>query len=316
MTSKPVIALIGAGAMGSNHARVVGDSGIADLGVVVDRDLDAARRLAATHDATATDDLEAALQADGAIVAASTAAHHDCVVPLLEHGVPTFVEKPIACDAAEVVHLLDLAERTDTPLMCGFVERFNAAYRTAVSQLTDAPTHVLAVRHSPPAPRIASGVVGDLLLHDLDLVIRLFGHDEPRLGNAATHRPTDADFDEIADCQLFFPSGIANLSADRMSQVKVRTMTVHTPSTSIDVDLLRQNVTVYRNTGDDVVQDRFGYRSTTTVDIPFIRHRGEPLVLQFEHFVGLIDGTVDHVAERESARPAHRVMAMIEDATR
>lgn len=316
MKHKPVIALIGAGAMGRNHARVIHGSDVAALGVIVDLDGAAADRLAAAHWARASTDLNGAFGADAAVVAASSTAHLEVVIPLLEQGIPTLVEKPLACEPADVDEILATAERLDVPVMCGFVERFNAAFRTAASVLDDVPTHVLTIRHSPPAPRIMTSVVTDLLLHDLDLVVQLFGDEQPTVAGVGLHRPREAAFDEIADCQLAFPNGLATLSADRTTQLKVRTMAIHCERQSVEVDLLRQNVTVYRNASHEMVQDerRAAYRSATVVDIPFIRHSGEPLGLQLEHFVDLVRGLVDHTVERESIRPAHRLIAEIEKA--
>ena len=45
---------------------------------------------------------------------------------------------------------------------------------TALSLLPEEPWHVQTVRHSPVSFRIATNVVHDLLIHDLDLVARLF----------------------------------------------------------------------------------------------------------------------------------------------
>jgi hypothetical protein len=54
------------------------------------------------------------------------------------------------------------------------------------------------------------------------------------------------------------------------------------------------------------------YRAETVVDIPFVRHRGEPLALQLRHFLDILDGKADVDAERDSILPAHEVAACIE----
>ena len=53
------------------------------------------------------------------------------------------------------------------------------------------------------------------------------------------------------------------------------------------------------------------YRSATTVDVPFVRHAGEPLALQLQHFVELIRGTVDAEEERTSILPPHALAETI-----
>jgi predicted dehydrogenase len=312
--SKPVIGLIGSGQMGSSHARVIAESADADLGVIVDQDPEAAEGLAGRYWARTATELDAAMGVDAVVVATSTAAHLACARPFIEAGIPTFIEKPLAPELAQVDELLDLARAKDVPIMCGFVERFNAAFQTTDGILAGPPTHLVTTRHSPPAPRIASSVVADLLLHDLDVAVNLFDGASAEVVGAACHRPASSRFFEIADCSVSFDTGVATLSSNRIAQRKVRTLTVHTEGQTIDVDLLRQDVTVYRNVSQEMTRGGtgVGYRASTEIDIPFVRHTGEPLALQFAYFLTLINGSGDHDAERERVRPAHALMNEIE----
>ncbi len=309
------LALIGAGQMGSSHARIIAESSIADLAVVIDIDAEAAKRVAGKYDSVPSTDLADALNCDGVVIAGSTAARMECVLPLLEAGLPMLVEKPFAPTLAQLDQLLDTAKRRDIPVMCGFVERFNAAFSTALQVLDGPATHLLAIRHSPAATRISSSVVNDLMLHDLDVAQRVFGEIEGVLvGSACIHPPT-SEWNEIADCSIAFGGdGVATLSANRMGQRKVRSLTIHTPTKLVEVDLLRQDVTVYRNVSQEMLHSAsgLGYRSSTEVELPFVRHYGEPLALQLAHFLDLIDGVADYVEERRQIRPAHALAEQIE----
>ncbi|MDO8364903.1 MAG: Gfo/Idh/MocA family oxidoreductase [Actinomycetota bacterium] len=312
------IGLIGAGQMGSSHARVVSESEAADLAVVVDIDGEAAKRLAERHGSRASRDLADAAQCDAVIVAGSTAARMECVLPLLEAGVPLLVEKPFAPTLAQLDQLLQVATDRDIPVMCGFVERFNAAFRTARQIMHGPAVHLLAVRHSPPAPRIASSVVNDLMLHDLDVAQRLFGGADGVLSGSACVRPGNSRFNEIADCSISFGQrGVATLSANRMGQRKVRSLSIHTASQLVEVDLLRQDVTVYHHVSQEMLMSGggMGYRSSTEIELPFVRHTGEPLGLQFAHFLNLVAGTADHLDERRQIRPPHLLAEQIEAAS-
>ena len=227
--SRKQIALVGAGQMGSSHARVIAESALADLAVVIDVDAEAAKRVAGRYDSRPSTDLTDAFGCDAVIVAGSTAARMECVLPLLEAGRPLLVEKPFAPTLAQLDHLLQVAAACDVTVMCGFVERFNAAFRTAVQVLDGPPVHLLAMRHSPPAPRIASSVVNDLMLHDLDVAQRLFGPVEGVLVGAACLQPPTSPWNEVADGIIAFGSqGVATLSANRMGQRKVRSLSIHT----------------------------------------------------------------------------------------
>jgi hypothetical protein len=119
---------------------------------------------------------------------------------------------------------------------------------------------------------------------------------------------------EIADCVLDFDGAlIATLSASRSSQRKVRSHIIETPYAQYDVDLLRQDVTVYQHRSQALTGGPApSYRAETIVDIPFVRHGGEPLLLQLRQFARLLEGAVDVDSERDSILPAHEVAAFVE----
>jgi predicted dehydrogenase len=309
------IAVVGAGAMGSLHARVVAESTRARLYAVVDADLTRAEAIAERVGCLATSDLEVAGRCDAVIVATPTETHLEVALPLLQAGIPVLIEKPVASTYDDVLTLTKEAEARGVVLKCGFVERFNAVVNLATELLDSPPVHLVAMRHSPPNPRASTSVLADLLVHDIDLALHFGGFARPEgvIGTAWT--PPGGQFAEIADSTLRFPDGmVATLSASRKSQRKIRSIMVTTATTLIELDLLRQNVTVYRHVmHDEVPGSATGYRAQTVVDIPFVRHAGEPLFLQFEHFLDLILGVADAAEERRRLLPAHEVLARLED---
>lgn len=300
--------------MGSNHARVVAVSPTADLAAVVDYDGGRATRLAASTGAAASTALDAVFNCDAVIVACSTEYHAAIALELIERGIPVLVEKPLAAELHQAEAIVNASARCGVPLMCGFVERFNAAVTTASGMLTEQPVHAVSIRHSPPTPRIATSVVYDLLIHDVDLVVGFFRGTNVEVVAGAAPVDLATGVAEVADCTLQFTGGpVATLSASRSSQRKIRSLMLATPTALIELDLLRQDVTVYRNVRQSQVGDTPGYRAETIVDIPFVRHRGEPLALQFEHFVRLMRGDADPAAERATLLAAHQVAATLVD---
>jgi predicted dehydrogenase len=172
---KVVMAVVGAGAMGTQHARVIAGSDDAVLGVVVDADIERARALAQRFSARASTDLADALRCDAAVVATSTDSHMTLSLALIEAGVPVLIEKPLAAGIGDARRLLGASADRSVPMTCGFVERHNPAVRTAIEQLDGPVRHMVALRHSPPAGRPMSTVVWDLLIHDLDLALVISG---------------------------------------------------------------------------------------------------------------------------------------------
>jgi predicted dehydrogenase len=309
----PRIALIGAGQMGSNHARVLAESDAAELDVIIDIDAARAEDLGARFGCRHATDIDAARGCDAAVVASPTALHLPHARQLIEMGKPLLVEKPIAPAIEETRNVVAASERAGTPLMCGFVERFNPVVATVLGHLDSMPTHVVTLRHSPPTPRSTLSVVLDLLIHDIDLVLHYMQQrGVERVVSASA--PLDAAVPEVADCIIAFESGsVATLSSSRASQRKVRSQLIETESALYEIDLLRQDVTLYRHRGHQAIY-RHGvtYRAETIIDIPFVRHGGEPLALQLRHFVHLLEGKADAATERASILPAHEIAGSLQ----
>lgn len=310
------LALIGAGAMGLNHARVISQSGRVELTAVVDPDLRRAEAAAAFGDASISTSMDSAPLCDAAVIAAPTPAHEAIAVALLGAGIPVLVEKPITADRVSTDRVIAASINQDVPLMCGFVERFNPAITTAGELLDGDLLHLLALRHSPFTPSASSSVVWDLLIHDIDIALQLFDSSAPMRVSSTTWAPEPDAEPEIAECLMTFASGgLATLSSSRAGQRKVRQLLLHTATSQIEVDLLRQDVTVYRHVRhEQVTGTPLQYRSETVVDIPFVRHAGEPLALQLHHFVDLVRGRVDADAERRRLVGPHTVASSVVDA--
>jgi predicted dehydrogenase len=311
------IGVIGAGGMGANHARVIAESEVADLAMVVDRDTDRAADLARQFGApVVVDPSEVARHCDAVVVATSTPTHLDVALPLLEGGMPLLIEKPLAETAADAEKLIDASARAGVPLMCGFVERFNPALVTALSLIDEPVVNLHAMRHSPHNPYVSASVVQDLLIHDIDLALRANGGTVlPDVRGTNWTPPNNSGRSEVVECVLKFESQmVANLSASRWGQRKIREVRIVTDHRLVEVDLLRVNVSVYRNISQSIVDGGGPYRAETVMDVPYVRHRGEPLALQLSAFVDLVrEGdatTID--AERASIMPPHIVAATME----
>jgi predicted dehydrogenase len=314
--SQPSIAILGAGAMGAHHARVIAHHPGAELGLVVDVDESRARAVADDSGAKWATDPSEALDHDAVVVAVPTEAHLAAVRPLLWADRPVLVEKPVATATADVRAMTELAADRDVPFLCGFVERFNPVVRTALDLVDEQPLHLVAIRHSPAAPRSSISVVHDLLIHDIDLALLFAGGSRVTDVRAVRAHPAGADVAEIADCSLTVEGGmVATLSASRAGQRKLRSLLVTTADRIFELDLLRQDLTVYRHISHGLLTDEAkGYRTETMVDIPFVRHAGEPLDLQLGYFLDLIEGRADPDRERDTILAPHEVAELVEAA--
>lgn len=313
----PAVAVVGAGAMGALHARVVQSSARSELAVVIEPHEELGRAVSERYGARWAPDLSGLTGVDAVIVAASTSAHHAIALDVIASGLPLLVEKPMADSLAHSEEIVAAAAAADVPLMCGLLERYNSAVVTA-ARLTRDPVHISAQRLSPYAPRIPTGVAWDLLVHDVDITLRLMGAApqsvEAQFGYFHPASPSGAE--DLAEVQLTFPDGqLAALSASRIGQRKIRSMTITEVDRSIEVDLLRQAVTIYRHVANEpATDDGLGYRQQTVIEIPMMTPLGEPLAAQLSHFVDLVEGSADSEVERAGILPAHRVVARALDA--
>jgi myo-inositol 2-dehydrogenase/D-chiro-inositol 1-dehydrogenase len=123
--------------------------------------------------------------ADAAVVATATDRHPEVVAALLEAGVPTFCEKPLAMSLADTAALGRLADERDVLLQVGFHRRFDPGY-VAVARtlrcggigrvnLVRAGTHEAPERAVPV--EMCGSVLRDLLIHDFDAVRFVTGAD-------------------------------------------------------------------------------------------------------------------------------------------
>lgn len=283
------LAVIGAGIMGANHARIGRQLRDASVTLVVDADPERAKVLARTCGAEASTDVADVTSGlvDAAVIACPTPLHAELATQVLAAGVPVLVEKPLAHDVDAAREIVELAEARGLTLMVGHVERFNPAVLELDNLVADL-LHVDISRVSPYSPRVRDGVIADLMIHDADLALSLARSEV--VGVSAVARTVRGDTEDLASALLTFANGVtASLTASRIGQNKIRQLTLTQQENFVTVDLLRQDVTVSRVDHSEYLSDEGRrYRQTGVIEVPFLEHRGEPLFIELEHFVSCV----------------------------
>jgi predicted dehydrogenase len=304
--------------MGSLHARVLAEHERTTLVAVVDPDERVGRETADRYGARWAPSLDDQLDVDAVVVAADTPLHREIGGQVLDRGLPLLMEKPLADSLTGVEELVLQSRARGVPLMCGLLERYNPGVLTAMSLLEE-PLHLTTQRHSPYVARIRSGVASDLLIHDADLAVRMMGAEPVRVCGSFGYLHPDSDpaSEDVAEAMLSFGTGtLANLSASRMSQRKVRSLVVSELNRRVEVDLLRNAVTLYQHVAGETTQPGSSYRQQTIVEIPQLLTSREPLAAQLDRFVELACGTADADAERAGILPGHRVVEAAREGSR
>lgn len=306
------VALVGAGVMGANHARVINGDRHSELAYVVDPDLQRAAAVARVSGARVVGDLEEVLgEVDAAVVAAPTEHHVELGCRFLEAGIAVLVEKPIASRIEDARRLVAAAQESGRPLAVGHVERFNPAVLELEAFVAE-PEHIDFRRISAFTTRARESVVRDLMIHDIDLARLLVGAEPVQVSAISRRR---GQFDDLVVALLTFESGVsATLTASRMGQQKIRDIAVTQKENYIHVDLVREDITIHRvHHVEFLAEGGPRYSQSGVIEIPYLSQRGEPLALQWAHFVNCVRGESE---VRVSGQDGLRALAIAEQIER
>jgi predicted dehydrogenase len=290
------IAVVGAGKFGEQHARVLHESPNAELVAVVDKEPERARLVAERFGCKALTDLnELPGLAAAATLAVPTLSHAEVGVKLLEAGLDLLVEKPIAADLASADALIDAARRSGRILQVGHLERFNPAVEAACKAATLPLFFEVHRLGSFSLRSLDVDVVLDLMIHDLDIILRMVRLPVERI--EATGLPILSSKADICSVRLVFQNGcVANLTASRISFEKVRKLRFFQPRQYVSIDYTRQ---------DGVVCgiDQGGQLQFQPMQV----EKAEPLARQMEAF---LEAVRQRGAPRVSGEEAREALAL------
>ncbi|MCR4439849.1 MAG: Gfo/Idh/MocA family oxidoreductase [bacterium] len=240
------IGVIGVGKLGTCHCQALARVPSVTLVGMYDASEAARRQASLTLGVRPYDSMDDLLgQVDAVTVAVPTVAHLDVCRRALTKGVHVFVEKPIASSVAEAEEIIALANRHNLTLQVGHIERFNPAIR-ALEGIELAPLFIESHRLAPFDPRGTDvAVVLDLMIHDIDIILSLVRSEVTHIAAngvaVVSHEP------DIANARIQFTNGcVANVTASRISQRKMRKMRLFQRDTYISIDFLLHITEVFQ----------------------------------------------------------------------
>lgn len=245
-SSRVKVGVIGAGKIGSLHARVLSKIPEFELTGVADTNIWRAQLIAWKHNTTAYRDYRDLLsKCDAVVVAVPTPLHMDVGSAALSRGLHTLIEKPIAASVEEARQLLALSEEKGVVLQVGHVERFNPAVLEAIPYIRD-PRFITVERLGPYDPRMSHiGVVLDLMIHDIDILLTLVGSEVESLEAVGAHLLSEHE--DIANVRIRFKTGcIADLTASRISLEKSRKLRAFQKDSYVSLDYGNTSLKIYR----------------------------------------------------------------------
>jgi predicted dehydrogenase len=321
----PRIGVVGAGALGYHHIRLLRDLPGITFGGFYDSRPARAEAVATELGVAATSSFDELLdRIDALTVVVPTPAHAAVAMTALARGIHVLIEKPLAATLDEADALVAAGRAAGALIQTGHVERFNRAIRAATPYIKG-PRFIESDRLATFTARGAEvAVVLDLMIHDIDLVLTLM---RARVSDvAAVGVPLLTPSIDIANARLTFEGGaVANITASRVSKERLRKIRIFQPSGYFSLDLAAGTGEFYRLRRDVDFVALAASGSPLEVDafverIPLDAPAAEPLKLELEGFAAAVRGeqpvAVSGEDGREALAVALRIVKEIERSSR
>lgn len=305
--------LIGLGAMGRHHARVLRELPGVDLVAVADPGGDTYGVAGGLPVGSGVDHLiEQGVQM--AVVAVPTIHHSAIGLRLAEAGIHAMIEKPVASTASEGIELARRFTEAGLVGAVGHIERFNPALQELRRRLADGELgevyQVITRRQGPFPARIADvGVVKDLGTHDFDLTAWIVQSQYESISGQVAHR-SGREYEDMVLATGALASGvIVNHTVNWLSPMKERVTVVTGERGAFVADTLTGDLTFYANGTTRTEWDSVSaFRGVSEGDVVrFAIAKREPLRVEHEAFRDAILGEATDVVTLEQGVRALRV---------
>ena len=317
MTNTIKVAVIGAGMMGRNHLKTYKALPGVELVGVYDIFSDAAQKAAEMFGIKAFSSMEeVAASVDAVSVVTTSVTHADVGEFFLNKGIHCLMEKPLATTEEGCRRLIDAAAKNNVTLLVGHIEQFNPAVEQMHKILSDTSKirSLTAQRMSAASGRITDVDVSmDLMIHDAEIVLSLVKSPVKNILASSVKTPDHAEGKDYITALLEFENGVtASMTASRITQARIRTLTVSTDTNYIDMDFIGQSINVHSQgrmpyVNQDSIPDWMNYGLKGSVEQLFIP-TNQPLTAELTHFVNCINGKETPRITGENALEALRVI--------
>lgn len=245
------IGIIGSGHLGSLHTKLTKEIINAELTGIYDIDSAKAMKVGEELGVTVHSSVDELIKSSDAIsIVATTSAHYELIIKAFEYNKHVFVEKPITANIKEAEEVVKISEDRNLKLQVGHIERFNSAL-LSLDKYHLEPMFIQTDRLAQFNPRGTDvAVVHDLMIHDIDIILSLIKSDVKDVKASGVNVVSDKI--DIANARLEFENGaVANVTASRISQKKMRKMRMFQKDTYIALDFTTGVSEVYRLVSPD-----------------------------------------------------------------
>lgn len=244
--NKLKVGVIGTGHLGKVHVRLLNGIDNCELVGVYDKDLKKSKNVAEEFNLKQYLEIESLLNdSEAVVIVATTSAHYELVKKAFEFNKHVFVEKPITAHIWEAEELVKIAEEKKLKLQVGHIERFNPAL-IALEKYELNPMFIQSDRLSQFNTRGTDvAVVLDLMIHDIDIILSLVKSEIKDI--KASGIAVVSDNIDIANARIEFENfAVANVTASRISQKRMRKMRLFQRDTYFSIDFIEGNTEIIR----------------------------------------------------------------------
>jgi predicted dehydrogenase len=287
------VGVIGVGHMGEYHTRLYNELEEVELAGVVDIDEFKAKRIGEIYNTRYFCDYHELLPlVDVVSIAVPTSLHYEVAATCLEEKKHVLLEKPMTTSLKDALFLFSLSEKKGVVLQVGHVERFNAAVQEVKRFINE--LYLIECRRLGPwiEDRITdTGVILDLIIHDVDIILSLVNSDKVEKINVAG-KSVASPYEDIVCVQLIFNSGIiGTITASRVTHNKIRTLTITQKNSYIFLDYANQELHIHREAATHYSShpNLVRFQQEGYVQRIFV-HKDNPLKLELLHFIKSIIG--------------------------
>ncbi len=293
------IGVIGAGFMGSNHARVYSE--IPDCKIVAISDIDEkkAKAMGQKYNCSYYKDYKEMLdkeEIEAASVTVPTKIHKEVSSYVMDKNIHVLLEKPIAGNIEDAQEIIKKAKEKNVKLLIGHIERFNPVV-IKMKELIDKGKlgkiiTIIARRVGSFPLRIKdANIVVDVSVHDIDIINYLLGKKPDKIHCFGGMSINDNKEDQVIVLMKYDQtSGV--IQSNWITPIKIRNLSVTGTKGYAELNYLTQELVLYKSNFQkhfDTYKEfiiKFGKPKKIHLDI----RKKEPLKEEITHFIKCAEG--------------------------
>jgi len=295
------VAVVGAGKMGTIHAKVYDQLDICDLVAVVDVDMEKAKALADKYRCKAYNDCAEIIgKVDAVTIASPTVYHLELAEKFISNKIAVMIEKPLAVNSDQGRRIVALADANGVVVAVGHSERCNPVVQ-AMKRLDIEPKFIESNRISPyPFRSTDVGVVLDVMIHDIDIILSMAASKIKKVEAVGVN--VIDKHEDICNARVVFENGcIANITASRLALKTERRVRVFSRQAYLSMDYFRKTgIVIKADPNTDLVewikekqaQGNFDFSTVSWPDLLHIEEiqidDREPLRVEQESFLAAV----------------------------